>query len=100
MRPCDHPCVQLCSHTPLKADGSCISDPCWNYVEGIDATQAIILDLYKETATNITFRDINFHPYNLGYNATTVICDPDVFNPEDLANLGFVCHDGLYTPIS
>jgi hypothetical protein len=30
-------------------DGTCVTDPCWNYVAGIDGTQSIILDLYNDT---------------------------------------------------
>lgn len=53
-------------------------------------------DSCNENVTNITFRDIVIHPYNTGYGATTVICDPGVFTTEDLDNLGFVRHDGPY----
>jgi hypothetical protein len=86
----------LCSPTPLIADGTCISEPCWNHVDGIDSTQSIILDLYNSSAANLSFHSINFHPYNLGYNATTVICDPRVFTNDELDDLGFECHNGPY----
>lgn len=38
---------------PEWTDGTCISDPCWNYVEGVEtATNGIIFDLYNGTGEN------------------------------------------------
>ncbi len=57
-------------------------------------TDSIILDLFDGAATDIVFEDINIHPYNLGNDATTVVCDPSVFANEDLNQLGFTCYTG------
>jgi galacturan 1,4-alpha-galacturonidase len=81
---------------PSWTDGTCISNPCWNYVKGGDATQAVILDLYPNTATNLTFKNIDVVPYQKTRADTTVICDPATLRPEDLAKLGFVCKNGPY----
>ncbi|KAH8921542.1 glycoside hydrolase family 28 protein [Atractiella rhizophila] len=85
---------------PRWTDGTCLTPnnltACWNYVQGGDSTQGVILDLYNRTATNLTFKNIHVRPYRQGYDDTTVICDPSVFDQEDLNNLGFVCRDGLY----
>ena len=49
---------------PEWTDGTCISDPCWNYVEGVEtATNGIIFDLYNGTATGIQVRNLRVHPY-------------------------------------
>ncbi|KAG8818553.1 hypothetical protein FRC18_012428 [Serendipita sp. 400] len=86
---------------PSWTDGTCISDPCWNYVEGIDATQAIIFDLYNGTATNLQAKNIHVRPYRAGYDDTTVICDPATLAPGAQDTLGFKCQDGPFvaTPI-
>lgn len=96
----------------LTADGTCISNPCWNFVEGGDATQAIIFDLFpdtgrhaelacirvrphlRNTALNLTFRDINVRPFEKPENATTVICDPTTLVPGEQDTLGFKCTSG------
>ncbi|KAJ3124577.1 hypothetical protein HK100_011190 [Physocladia obscura] len=75
-------------------DGSCISNPCWNYVEGISEGDAIILDLYNRSATDITFCDINVSSPGV---ETSALCKPDVFDATDLENLGFTCADGPLT---
>ncbi|KAF9256201.1 putative endopolygalacturonase [Marasmius fiardii PR-910] len=86
---------------PNWTDGSCISNPCWNFVQGGDSTQAIIFDLYPGTALNITVQDINIHPFNKSENATTVICDPSTLASGEQDTLGFQCHNGPFiaTPI-
>lgn len=54
-----------------------ISNPCWNYVSGIDGTQSIILDLYEGTATDMQFQTISvITAPGSGKNAT-VLCDPN-----------------------
>ncbi|KAF8752871.1 glycosyl hydrolase 28 family [Rhizoctonia solani] len=83
---------------PNWTDGTCISEPCWNYVEGGDTTQSIILDLYNGTATGLKFRNFKVHPYKKGYDKTTVICDPATLHPEDIKVLGFKCVRGPYQP--
>ncbi|KAF4586193.1 hypothetical protein EYR38_010467 [Pleurotus pulmonarius] len=75
-------------------DGTCISNPCWNFVEGGDTTQAIIFDLFPDTALNLTFRDINVRPFEKPENATTVICDPTTLVPGEQDTLGFKCTRG------
>ncbi|KAG9217737.1 hypothetical protein CCMSSC00406_0003574 [Pleurotus cornucopiae] len=75
-------------------DGTCISNPCWNFVEGGDTTQAIIFDLFPDTALNLTFRDINVRPFEKPENATTVICDPATLVPGEQDTLGFKCTRG------
>ncbi|KAK0463055.1 pectin lyase fold/virulence factor [Desarmillaria tabescens] len=74
-------------------DGTCISDPCWNYVEGGDATQAIIFDLFPDTALNLSFSGINVTPNDTS-KETTVICDPATLAEGEQDTLGFNCTDG------
>ncbi|KAF9017680.1 pectin lyase-like protein [Hymenopellis radicata] len=69
--------------------------PCWNFVEGVDTTQSIILDLYPDTALNLSFLNIDIRPANATAN-TTVICDPDALTDGEQATLGFECQDGPY----
>lgn len=59
-------------------------------------TDSIILDLYDEAATNLVFEGIDIHPYNLGSDATTVVCDSSVFAQQDLYHLGFECQTGKF----
>lgn len=103
--------------TLFVADGTCISNPCWNYVQGIDNTKAIIFDLFPGTginslnllprrlclpwtrlrlALNISVENIDIHPQNLASNATTVICDPSALAPGEQSTLGFLCKTGPY----
>lgn len=77
-------------------DGTCISNPCWNFVEGIDNTKAIIFDLYPGTALNLSVEDINIHPMNKSSNATTVICDPNALASGEQDTLGFQCNTGPF----
>ncbi|KAG9033790.1 hypothetical protein FS837_002384 [Tulasnella sp. UAMH 9824] len=81
---------------PNWTDGTCISNPCWNYVQGGDSTQSIIMDLYPGTATNLHFKNIKVHPYKKPYSATTVICDPAALAPGEQDTLGFKCQRGPY----
>ncbi|PVF94155.1 pectin lyase-like protein [Serendipita vermifera] len=69
---------------PSWTDGTCISDPCWNYVEGIDNTKGIIFDLYNGTATNLQVKNLHVKPYKKSYSDTTVICDPATLAPDNL----------------
>lgn len=87
---------------PSLADGTCISNPCWNYVAGANGTQAIIFDLYNGTATGLTAKNIHVKPDQASYDSTTVICDPTTLVPGEQETLGFLCQNGTYveTPIS
>ncbi|KAJ8502997.1 hypothetical protein ONZ45_g11243 [Pleurotus djamor] len=78
-------------------DGTCISNPCWNFVEGGDATQAIIFDLFPDTALNLSFRAINVHPSGQPDGAATVICDPSTLVPGEQDTLGFECTRGPFS---
>jgi galacturan 1,4-alpha-galacturonidase len=96
----------------VTADGTCISNPCWNFVQGGDTTQGIIFDLFPDTgkinlststcsetaflALNLTFTDINIHPFNKTANDTTVICDPSTLAPGEQDTLGFNCTRGPF----
>jgi hypothetical protein len=85
---------------PAWTDGTCISDPCWNYVEGIkSATNGIIFDLYNGTALGIQVKNLSVHPYKKGYSATTVICDPATLAPGEEETLGFKCQRGPFKPV-
>lgn len=64
--------------------------------DGQYITDSIILDLFKGAVTGLSFKGINIHPYNLGNDKTTVVCDSSVFTTQDLANLGFKCQEGKY----
>ncbi|KAG6819919.1 hypothetical protein H0H93_007390 [Arthromyces matolae] len=68
-------------------DGTCISNPCWNYVAGLDEPKAIIFDLYPNTAVNITVSDIHIKAHS-GSN-TNVLCDPTTLEPGEQDTLGF-----------
>ncbi|PVF91036.1 hypothetical protein CPB86DRAFT_456015, partial [Serendipita vermifera] len=81
---------------PSWTDGTCISDPCWNYVEGIDNTKGIIFDLYNGTATNLQVKNLHVKPYKKSYSDTTVICDPATLAPGQQDTLGFKCWNGKY----
>lgn len=83
---------------PNWTDGTCISSPCWNYVQGGDSTQSIIMDLYPGTATNLHFKNIKVHPYKKPSSATTVICDPATLAAGEQDTLGFKCQRGPYVP--
>ncbi|KXN82448.1 putative exopolygalacturonase C [Leucoagaricus sp. SymC.cos] len=76
-------------------DGTCISNPCWNFVEGIDNTKAIIFDLFSGTAVNVSVEGIDIHPANQSSNAT-VICDPNALAPGEQSTLGFQCETGPF----
>ncbi|KAJ7145795.1 pectin lyase fold/virulence factor [Mycena epipterygia] len=82
-------------------DGTCITPVCWNHVDGGDATQSIIFDLYPGTALNISVGKMEVHPFEKPFNETTVICDPATLVPGEQATLGFNCTRGPYvaTPI-
>lgn len=86
---------------PNWTDGTCISDPCWNYVEGINGTQGIIFDLYNGTATGLQVKNFHVRPYKGTEKDTTVICDPATLAPGAQDSLGFKCWDGQFvaTPI-
>ncbi|TFK29078.1 pectin lyase-like protein [Coprinopsis marcescibilis] len=79
-------------------DGSCISDPCWNYVPGLDEPKAVILDLYPDTATNITLKEINIQPFNNPGGTPNVICDPAALSEAEESTLGFKCANGPFIP--
>ncbi|CAK5271405.1 unnamed protein product [Mycena citricolor] len=77
-------------------DGTCITQPCWNFVPGIDGTQSIIFDLYPDTAVNISVGRVHVHPYQLPYSATNVICNATTLAPGEQDTLGFNCTRGPY----
>ncbi|KAG8799632.1 hypothetical protein FRC17_007077 [Serendipita sp. 399] len=81
---------------PNPTDGTCISNPCWNYVQGGDGTQAIIFDLYNGTATNLQAINVHVKPYKKQYKDTTVICDPTTLVPGEQDTLGFLCQRGPF----
>ena len=78
----------------LIADGTCISNPCWNFVAGANGTQAIIFDLYNGTAAGLQATKVKVKPYKKQYSDTTVICDPATLVPGEQASLGFLCQRG------
>ncbi|PVF92316.1 hypothetical protein CPB86DRAFT_791256 [Serendipita vermifera] len=65
---------------PNPTDGTCISNPCWNY--------AIIFDLYNGTATNLHAYNIQTKPIGKQYKDTIVICDPATLAPGEQDGLG------------
>ncbi|KAG8929211.1 hypothetical protein FRC03_001121 [Tulasnella sp. 419] len=81
---------------PNWTDGTCISDPCWNYLPGIDNTKGIIFDLYNGTAVNLQVKNLKVHPLNKPASATTVICDPLTLAPGEQDTLGFECVRGPF----
>ncbi|KDR74055.1 hypothetical protein GALMADRAFT_212234 [Galerina marginata CBS 339.88] len=81
----------------FNADGTCITNPCWNYISGIDANTGVILDLYPDTALNISVENINIHTSNQS-SPGTVICDPAALASGEQDTLGFKCANGPFTP--
>ncbi|EJD50151.1 hypothetical protein AURDEDRAFT_199573 [Auricularia subglabra TFB-10046 SS5] len=75
-------------------DGTCISDPCWNYVNGIDGTQSVIFDLYHGTATNISLVNIDIKTHD--GKETNVMCDPSTLVEGEQDTLGFQCQNGAF----
>ncbi|TFK63573.1 pectin lyase-like protein [Pluteus cervinus] len=73
-------------------DGTCISNPCWNYIQGIDNTRAIIFDLYPGTAVNVSVEDVDVQTSNGA--SSQVICDPSALASGEQASLGFKCATG------
>ncbi|KAJ3512545.1 hypothetical protein NMY22_g15304 [Coprinellus aureogranulatus] len=61
--------------SPTYFEGSCISDPCWYYVEGATGKEAIIFDLYPDTAKNIVAKRII--PATRSLALPRVICNPE-----------------------
>lgn len=81
--------------SPEWTDGTCISDPCWNFIDGIKtATNGIIFDLYNGTAKGIVVKKVNLHPYHQSVDTTTAICDPTTLAPGEEKTLGFKCVRG------
>ncbi|PVG01301.1 hypothetical protein CPB86DRAFT_823846 [Serendipita vermifera] len=85
---------------PNPTDGTCISNPCWNYVPGANGTQAIIFDLYNGTAINLHAHNIQTKPFGKQYKDTTVICDPATLAPGEQDGLGFLCTNGTFKATS
>ncbi|KIM28546.1 glycoside hydrolase family 28 protein [Serendipita vermifera MAFF 305830] len=85
---------------PNYTDGTCISNPCWNWVDGINGTQGIIFDLYEGTATGLQVKNFHVHPYQQGYEKTTVICDPATLAAGEQDTLGFKCQNGPFVETS
>lgn len=77
-------------------DGTCLSDPCWNYVEGLDEPKAVILDLYPGTATDISLQNIDIHPQDKPTGAANVLCDPAALSEGEDSVLGFKCQNGAF----
>ncbi|KII93186.1 glycoside hydrolase family 28 protein [Plicaturopsis crispa FD-325 SS-3] len=80
-------------------DGSCISDPCWYAVDGVDGTQSVIFDrLYAGTIKSMDVKNAaGVVPGNVGGRRLkpTVICNETAVEGLDV---GFVCWDGAYIP--
>ncbi|KAF5343966.1 hypothetical protein D9756_011438 [Leucocoprinus leucothites] len=72
-------------------DGTCISNPCWNFVEA-----STILKHHLRPLPWDSVEDINIHPMNKSSNATTVICDPNALASGEQDTLGFQCNTGPF----
>ncbi|KAG2032978.1 pectin lyase-like protein [Suillus americanus] len=84
--------VGVINDTPGYVEGSCVTDPCWYYVSGATGKEAVILDLFPDTATNIVVkslvaRTLSGAPVAAMCNSSTVSND-----------VGFVCWNGPYVP--
>ncbi|KAG5732641.1 putative exopolygalacturonase C [Termitomyces sp. T112] len=73
-------------------EGSCVSDPCWYFVEGATGREVVIFDLHSNTATNIVAKDI-FATTESG-DPVAVMCDPTTVTND----VGFKCQDGVFIP--
>ncbi|TEB18255.1 pectin lyase-like protein [Coprinellus micaceus] len=95
-------------------DGTCITQPCWNYVDGLDEPKAVILDLYPGTgralrlllaidtdvrhssANGISLQDIDIRPSENSSATANVLCDPSALEDGADKVLGFKCQDGQF----
>ncbi|TEB21468.1 pectin lyase-like protein [Coprinellus micaceus] len=77
-------------------DGTCITQPCWNYVDGLDEPKAVILDLYPGTAKGISLQDIDIQPTENSSATANVLCDPSALEDGADKVLGFKCQDGQF----
>ncbi|CED84109.1 Pectin lyase fold/virulence factor [Phaffia rhodozyma] len=82
------------SNAPKLSDATCVTDPCWNYVEGADGSQVIILQLDRFLPIDgIKFE--NVHNFVTSNRKTgSVLCNPDYLKPADVDTLGFQCLNG------
>ncbi|KIJ66606.1 glycoside hydrolase family 28 protein [Hydnomerulius pinastri MD-312] len=84
--------VGVINDTPGYVEGSCISDPCWYYVEGATGKEVVIFDLYPGTATNIVAK--NLFARTLTGAPVAAMCNSSTIT----SDVGFVCWDGPYVP--
>jgi hypothetical protein len=86
--------VGVIEDTPGYVEGSCITDPCWYYVPGATGKEAVIFDLYPDTATNIVVK--NLVARTLSGAPAAAMCNSSTISND----VGFVCWDGPYIPTS
>jgi hypothetical protein len=86
--------VGVINDTPGYVEGSCITDPCWYYVPGATGKEAVIFDLYPNTATNIVVK--NLVARTLSGAPAAAMCNSSTISND----VGFVCWDGPYIPTS
>ncbi|KAG2116331.1 glycoside hydrolase family 28 protein [Suillus cothurnatus] len=86
--------VGVINDTPGYVEGSCITDPCWYYVPGATGKEAVIFDLYPDTATNIVVK--NLVARTLSGAPAAAMCNSSTISND----VGFVCWDGPYIPTS
>ncbi|KAF8079271.1 pectin lyase-like protein [Lyophyllum atratum] len=76
--------------SPDFFEGTCVTDPCWYYVEGATGHEVAILDLYPDTASNIIAKDIA--AVTKTNSPVAVMCDPETISTD----VGFKCWDGKF----
>ncbi|KZV74089.1 glycoside hydrolase family 28 protein [Peniophora sp. CONT] len=75
-----------------KVEGSCVTDPCWYYVEGMTGKEVIILDLYPNTTSNVRAKDV--FATTISHAPVQVLCNSTAVSND----VGFECVNGLYKP--
>lgn len=75
-------------------DGSCVTDPCWYFVNGTTDTAGVTFQLLNQTASGVHLENINLLPID-GKGVSDTFCDPTSFK-DGTKHLGFKCYNGPY----
>ncbi|EAU87521.2 hypothetical protein CC1G_11193 [Coprinopsis cinerea okayama7 len=67
-----------------------------NFKGSLGTNWTVILDLYPDTATNVTLENIDIHPFNQPGEVANVMCDPTALSAREQSRLGFKCTNGPF----
>ncbi|KAG6857991.1 hypothetical protein C0995_003523, partial [Termitomyces sp. Mi166 len=67
--------VGVIDDSPNDFEGSCVSDPCWYFVEDATGREVVVFDLYPNIAFNIVAKDIFA---TKSHDPVAVMCDPTI----------------------